>query len=367
MTDPRHTLARQVARRVDRRPRSPAAKARTGLALLASAVVACGGSHTARSGAAPSTADAGAEGVLAQLSAGRLPRLPSDASAPAPSSEAPATASDGPGRAPAPNPGYRGRYRTYQFRFRPPPGRAPQIEPEPYEHYRAAEIEQVGTITGTVSWRSAPMVPPSLRVAQSAEACGPAVPNESLLRHHDGGVANTVVYLQDITSGRDQRAIDGALERSACRFRPHVQLVVPIGGVVRLANRDDHTAPTIYPFGLKLGPPGSVHELQLYESGMFEVLTDRVGDPSNAWLIVPKHPYYAITDDRGQFRLDQVPPGKYRLAVWHEPVILGEGRRVEPTAAPVPVEVRAGREVAVTIKLATRSRGQGRGQGQTGQ
>ena len=37
-----------------------------------------------------------------------------------------------------------------------------------------------------------------------------------------------------------------------------------------------------------------------------------------AWIIVTEHPYYAITDQEGQFRLENVPEGDYRIKAWHE-------------------------------------------------
>lgn len=37
-----------------------------------------------------------------------------------------------------------------------------------------------------------------------------------------------------------------------------------------------------------------------------------------AWIIVVDHPYYAITDENGASKIDEIPPGKYVLRAWHE-------------------------------------------------
>ena len=41
-----------------------------------------------------------------------------------------------------------------------------------------------------------------------------------------------------------------------------------------------------------------------------------------AWVIVPAHDDYAVTDPTGAFQMPSVPPGRYTLRVWHE--TLGE-------------------------------------------
>ena len=36
-----------------------------------------------------------------------------------------------------------------------------------------------------------------------------------------------------------------------------------------------------------------------------------------AWVYVFEHPYHAVTDEHGRFRLPPVPPGRYTLRVHH--------------------------------------------------
>ena len=37
-----------------------------------------------------------------------------------------------------------------------------------------------------------------------------------------------------------------------------------------------------------------------------------------AWIVVAEHPYYAVSDEKGEFKLTDVPPGTYTLHLWHE-------------------------------------------------
>jgi len=38
----------------------------------------------------------------------------------------------------------------------------------------------------------------------------------------------------------------------------------------------------------------------------------------NGIIVVVNHPYYAVTDEHGDFRLTGVPPGEYEIIAWHE-------------------------------------------------
>lgn len=37
-----------------------------------------------------------------------------------------------------------------------------------------------------------------------------------------------------------------------------------------------------------------------------------------AWVVVAEHPFYAVTNDQGEFILNHVPPGEYTLQLWQE-------------------------------------------------
>ena len=38
----------------------------------------------------------------------------------------------------------------------------------------------------------------------------------------------------------------------------------------------------------------------------------------HALLVATEHPYYALTDESGHFKIEGIPEGNYTLSVWHE-------------------------------------------------
>ncbi len=50
----------------------------------------------------------------------------------------------------------------------------------------------------------------------------------------------------------------------------------------------------------------------------------------NAFILVFSHPFFAMTDDDGRYRIDNVPPGTYNVIAWNE------GDSSEPRQAVVP-------------------------------
>src|SRR2546427_5631562 len=52
----------------------------------------------------------------------------------------------------------------------------------------------------------------------------------------------------------------------------------------------------------------------------------------SAWILVHDSPYVAVTDERGVFRIADVPPGTYKVTMWHEGF---RGRGVDKDGRPV--------------------------------
>jgi hypothetical protein len=44
------------------------------------------------------------------------------------------------------------------------------------------------------------------------------------------------------------------------------------------------------------------------------------GSLSSAWVLALDTPYYAITDDSGRFRIDELAAGTYDVTIWQAPL-----------------------------------------------
>ena len=47
----------------------------------------------------------------------------------------------------------------------------------------------------------------------------------------------------------------------------------------------------------------------------------------SAFILVFSHPFFAVTDADGRYRIDNVPPGTYKLVAWNEGVAVRIPRR----------------------------------------
>lgn len=80
-------------------------------------------------------------------------------------------------------------------------------------------------------------------------------------------------------------------------------------------------------------PAGGRHEHAFVASRHPVAIGCPIHAAMSAWVYVFDHPYFAVTDDQGRFRLPPVPPGEYTLHARHPdggmayrgPLVVGEG------------------------------------------
>jgi len=105
------------------------------------------------------------------------------------------------------------------------------------------------------------------------------------------------------------------------RFVPHV-LAITVGSTVDFPNYDPifHNAFSNYDgqvFDVGLYPPGTARSVPFRKEGIVRIFCD-IHPTMSAIIVVLRSPYYGVSASNGEFSIANVPPGAYRLRVFHE-------------------------------------------------
>jgi mono/diheme cytochrome c family protein len=198
-----------------------------------------------------------------------------------------------------------------------------------------ASLTNSETLTGRVVFSGMPPVLPPLakqgKAAKDANICAANadIPNESLLVDpKTRGLANVFVYLATAPEGPRPAANSTTplvFERKECRFQPHA-MIAHIGQPITLANADPlatnfHIFPIKNtPMNVMVAPNGKFKKPLVYKNA--EQVPIAVRCDIHSWMkayhLPLDHPYAAITDAQGQFKIAGLPPGTHSFIIWHE-------------------------------------------------
>jgi Carboxypeptidase regulatory-like domain len=193
--------------------------------------------------------------------------------------------------------------------------------------YQEVQLTRTGTISGTVKWSGPLPRVPAFPIDKDPQVCDPDSHKvrdlERLIVGPQNGVANTVVFLKDISRGKamDLPEPRRSLDQRQCRYEPHI-LLVPENGPLQMKSSDavlhtvhmDGAASYNLPFPFTNRPVTRT----MPTPGMVNVRCNGGHAWMNAEVLVVPHPYYAVTDESGRFELTDVPPGQYQIVAWHE-------------------------------------------------
>ncbi|MCH7995220.1 MAG: carboxypeptidase regulatory-like domain-containing protein [Planctomycetes bacterium] len=192
--------------------------------------------------------------------------------------------------------------------------------------YEVVDVKDGGSIVGVVKWDGEIPKRHRLKITHPDKPCHTKpIPNDDLVVSKDARVRWVVAYIKKIDQGKPFD-IDPdnpiTLDQKGCRFRPHI-VVVPKDVPLRILNSDG-VLHNVHLFAKKNEPfnrsmPGRVKELSVTFDYKERI---RVGCDvhkwMSGWIVVSKHPYYAVTGKDGAFRFDNVPAGSYSVEIWHE-------------------------------------------------
>ncbi|MEE9218542.1 MAG: carboxypeptidase regulatory-like domain-containing protein [Acidobacteriota bacterium] len=203
-----------------------------------------------------------------------------------------------------------------------------------------------GALSGRLSFAGAPPGPQRVEVTKDQQVCGAhPIVREDLLVGADGGLRNVVVSLVGVPATGAAGLPATELRQKGCVFVPHVVLM-PAGEVLAIYN-DDGILHNIHTFSTLNRPVNRAQpkfkkriEIQFERPETIRVTCD--AHPwMQSWLVVSDHPYVAVSDAGGAFRIENVPPGTYETRLWHE--TLGERTRQ--------VQVRSGQTTELNVEF----------------
>ncbi|MGE5194741.1 MAG: hypothetical protein ACM3U2_19800, partial [Deltaproteobacteria bacterium] len=201
------------------------------------------------------------------------------------------------------------------------------------------EAKGYGSLVGTVTYEGAPpSYPPlvarggaGLKPEDKAVCAAQPVPDETLVVNPDNkGLANAIIFLEKRPGSiKPELAKPPAepvyFDQKGCRFFPHV-LVVQAGQPLLVVSGDPithntHTFPSRNkPFNQAIAPEdrkGVPCDYSKAEPGPIAVACD-LHTWMKAYHFPIDHPYAAVTDKDGKFKIEGLPAGTHSFNVWHE-------------------------------------------------
>jgi plastocyanin len=190
--------------------------------------------------------------------------------------------------------------------------------------YKAQDVANAGAVAGTVKLTGTPPKPDEFRVTKDDNVCGKSKTTDDIVAGRRGGLKNVVVSIVDIDHGKKpDDFLPLSVDQKGCEYVPRVQAAL-LNNTVTLINSDPilhnvlayQAAATS--FNVAMPFSGMKTQKKLDKPGVFDLRCDAGHTWMRAWIHVFDHPYFAVTGDDGTFRLEDVPPGKYKVRFWHE-------------------------------------------------
>jgi len=185
-----------------------------------------------------------------------------------------------------------------------------------------------GTVTGSVDFQG--KVPGKKRLKMDADpVCGAAhsapAYNQSFMVDENNKLQNVIVWLK----GKDLKGKmpdSMTLDQKGCIYDPHVLGLMT--GQKLTIKTSDNTLHNIHSMSknkeFNFAMPGQMAKAGLTK----EVSFDKVEEPfvikcdvhpwMKSYVSVFDHPYFAVTDKNGNFKIENVPPGEYEILAWQE-------------------------------------------------
>jgi plastocyanin len=187
------------------------------------------------------------------------------------------------------------------------------------------QFASAGDVTGKVTLKGTPK--PELPIDLNP-ACGKINSAKPTTRHFmvgkDGGLANVFVYIKDAKKA-PATAPSPTLDQVGCMYEPYI-LGAVTGQKIKIVNSDPefhnvHATPDPKTgnkeFNFAQMTKGRVDEKAFDNAEVLVRFKCDVHPWMYAYIGVLDHPYFAVTDKEGNFKISGLPDGKYTIVAYH--------------------------------------------------
>ncbi len=184
--------------------------------------------------------------------------------------------------------------------------------------------ETGATLVGRVVFRGTVPPPEVVTVTRDPKTCGETRTIQPLVVHPSTrGIQNAVVSIEgENTSPNTDTTKTTAITNTQCAFSPHVE-AIRVGTPLEVRSHDPVLHNTHIMTGKRtflnvaLVPGGHPVAKVIKMPGLYHVQCDAHVFMQGS-VVAFDHPYYAVTEAQGDFRIVGVPAGRHQVTVWHE-------------------------------------------------
>jgi len=184
-----------------------------------------------------------------------------------------------------------------------------------------------GTLKGHVKYEG--KAPKKKRLRMDADpVCGSShsgpVLSENFKVADDGSMEEALVYLKNVSYSGGIPSKPAILDQKGCVYVPHVFGMVA-GQELLIKNSDAtlhniHSMPKVnkeFNFAMPKVVKEKKATFKKPEPSPFYIKCD-VHPWMKTWVLVSDHPYFAVTDEKGNFSIEGIPSGTYEVVCWQE-------------------------------------------------
>lgn len=202
--------------------------------------------------------------------------------------------------------------------------------------YKEVAVANGGSIKGKVTFKGA--LPDDaverILITKNPDVCGTGEREVVWIDVKDGALRGAFVFIAKIKQGKKWSKPKGGkhlINQKGCRFIPWAQVIKP--GPVTIRNSDKGVLHnintremigvekkrivkrTMFNFGQP--DPGDIEQKVKPRRSPYISINCEAHNFMFGFMMAPKHPYAVVVKADGSYTLDNVPPGKYTVKVWH--------------------------------------------------